>query len=119
MTATGRRTSWRTSPWRRRGISARSAGRRWTCAGESRWGRSSSWGRSTRRTWGRTSWARGGGGRGAGAVYEQLREAGLEVLYDDREETPGVKFNDADLLGMPLRLTVSPRTLAKGSGGLK
>jgi prolyl-tRNA synthetase len=45
-------------------------------------------------------------------LYEGLRAAGLEVLYDDREETPGVKFNDADLLGMPLRATVSPRNLA-------
>jgi len=37
------------------------------------------------------------------------------VLYDDREETPGVKFNDADLLGAPLRVTISPRTMEKES----
>jgi prolyl-tRNA synthetase len=41
------------------------------------------------------------------------------VLFDDRQESPGVKFNDADLLGMPLRLTVSPRTLEKDSVELK
>jgi prolyl-tRNA synthetase len=47
-------------------------------------------------------------------LYEGLQAAGLSVLYDDREESPGVKFNDADLLGMPLRVTVSPRNLANG-----
>ncbi|HEX9075127.1 MAG TPA: His/Gly/Thr/Pro-type tRNA ligase C-terminal domain-containing protein, partial [Anaerolineae bacterium] len=36
------------------------------------------------------------------------------VLYDDREETPGVKFNDADLIGLPLRLTVGGRSLKQG-----
>jgi len=45
-------------------------------------------------------------------LYEELQSAGLSALLDDREETPGVKFNDADLLGMPLRVTVSPRNLA-------
>ncbi|TET46828.1 MAG: proline--tRNA ligase, partial [Dehalococcoidia bacterium] len=44
-------------------------------------------------------------------LYRELQSAGLEVLFDDREESPGVKFNDADLLGIPLRVTVSPRTL--------
>ncbi len=48
-------------------------------------------------------------------LYAGLQAGGLEVLYDDRDETPGVKFKDADLLGMPLRVTVSPRTLEKGS----
>jgi len=52
-------------------------------------------------------------------LYERLQSAGIEVLFDDREETPGVKFNDADLLGVPLRVTVSPRTLEKGSLELK
>src|SRR3989304_4009574 len=51
----------------------------------------------------------------ADELYAGLQADGLEVLYDDRDETPGVKFNDADLLGMPLRVTVSPRTLEKGS----
>jgi prolyl-tRNA synthetase len=48
-------------------------------------------------------------------LYERLQAEGLTVLYDDRDETPGVKFNDADLLGMPVRVTVSPRTLERGS----
>ncbi len=48
-------------------------------------------------------------------LYEELSAAGIAALYDDRDETPGVKFNDADLLGMPLRVTVSPRNLEKAS----
>ncbi|MFP3899033.1 MAG: proline--tRNA ligase [Dehalococcoidia bacterium] len=44
-------------------------------------------------------------------IYQELQEQGIAVLFDDRQESPGVKFNDADLLGMPLRLTLSPRTL--------
>ena len=43
----------------------------------------------------------------------------MEVLFDDRQESPGVKFNDADLLGIPIRLTISPRTLEKNSGEVK
>lgn len=46
----------------------------------------------------------------AEAIYHQLVEAGVEVLWDDRNESPGVKFADADLLGIPVRLVVSPRT---------
>jgi len=52
-------------------------------------------------------------------LYTELTMQGIEVLYDDREESPGVKFNDADLLGMPVRVTVSPRTLEKNSVELK
>lgn len=52
-------------------------------------------------------------------IYGRLLKEGLEVLYDDRIESAGVKFNDADLLGMPLRLTVSPRTLQKKSVEVK
>jgi prolyl-tRNA synthetase len=52
-------------------------------------------------------------------LYDDLRAAGVDVLYDDREESPGVKFNDADLLGMPLRVTLSQRTLEKGSAELR
>ncbi len=48
-------------------------------------------------------------------VYQSLEKEGVEVLFDDRDESPGVKFNDADLLGMPLRLTLSPRTLKSQS----
>ena len=43
-------------------------------------------------------------------VYEQLLKAGIEVLWDDRDESAGVKFADADLIGNPVRLVVSPRT---------
>ncbi len=55
----------------------------------------------------------------AGNLYDRLQSEGIETLYDDREESPGVKFNDADLLGMPIRLTVSPRNLKSGSVELK
>ncbi len=48
-------------------------------------------------------------------IYQELQKEGIEVLFDDREESPGVKFNDADLLGIPLRLTLSPRTLQSQS----
>jgi len=44
-------------------------------------------------------------------LYQDLRSAGIEVLFDDREAAPGVKFKDADLIGLPLRLTISPRSL--------
>jgi prolyl-tRNA synthetase len=50
----------------------------------------------------------------AESLYADLQAAGIEVLYDDRDESPGVKFNDADLIGLPLRLTVSERALAQG-----
>jgi prolyl-tRNA synthetase len=52
-------------------------------------------------------------------LYSDLTARGLEVLYDDRHESPGVKFNDADLLGIPLRVTISPRTLEKDSVEVK
>ncbi|MDF1520672.1 MAG: proline--tRNA ligase [Brevefilum sp.] len=47
-------------------------------------------------------------------LYQALCEAGLEPLYDDRDERAGVKFNDADLIGLPLRITVSSRSLQNG-----
>jgi len=50
----------------------------------------------------------------ADALYAELLDNGVEVLYDDRDESPGVKFNDSDLLGLPLRLVVSPRNLRQG-----
>ena len=50
----------------------------------------------------------------AEALYDELTAAGVEVLFDDRDERPGVKFNDADLIGVPLRLTVSRRSLKNG-----
>jgi prolyl-tRNA synthetase len=52
-------------------------------------------------------------------LYADLEARGLEVLLDDRQESPGVKFNDADLIGVPLRLVVSPRTLKSKSAELK
>ena len=48
-------------------------------------------------------------------IYRELEEEGIEVLFDDRDDSAGVKFNDADLLGIPLRLTLSPRTLQSHS----
>ncbi len=50
-------------------------------------------------------------------LYAELQTAGYEILFDDRDESPGVKFNDADLLGMPIRLTVSDR--ARSQGGVE
>ena len=47
-------------------------------------------------------------------LYQTLSESGIEVLYDDREETPGVKFKDADLIGIPLRVTLGEKNLKKG-----
>jgi len=50
----------------------------------------------------------------ADAMYERLTDAGVEVLYDDRDESPGVKLTDAELIGVPTIVTVSPRSLAAG-----
>ena len=47
-------------------------------------------------------------------LYTLLQQEHIEVLYDDRDESPGVKFNDADLIGIPIRLTVSERALKQG-----
>ena len=52
-------------------------------------------------------------------LYEKLVNAGLDVLYDDRRESPGIKFNDADLIGIPIRLTVSESTMKQGGVELK
>jgi prolyl-tRNA synthetase len=52
-------------------------------------------------------------------LYMELQAAGIEVLYDDRDESPGVKFNDSDLIGLPIRLTVSERALAQGGVEMK
>ncbi len=51
--------------------------------------------------------------RVADALYDALREKGVEVLYDDRDERPGVKFKDADLVGFPVRVVVGARSLAE------
>jgi len=47
-------------------------------------------------------------------IYQELLDQQVEVLFDDREETPGVKFKDADLLGIPLRITLGEKNLKKG-----
>ena len=52
-------------------------------------------------------------------IYAQLQEVGIEILYDDRDERAGVKFNDADLLGVPIRLTVGARGVKSGIVELK
>ena len=54
------------------------------------------------------------GAREAGARYDELKAAGVEVLYDDRDERPGKKFADAELMGIPYRLTVSDRLVEAG-----
>lgn len=53
------------------------------------------------------------------SLYLSLQGQGTEVLYDDRDESAGVKFNDADLMGMPIRITVSERSLKQGGAELK
>ena len=58
-------------------------------------------------------------GEAAERVYESLEAAGIGVLFDDRGERPGVQFADADLIGLPLRLTVSERSLSAGGVELK
>ena len=53
--------------------------------------------------------------RVADKVYEDLKKAGVEVIYDDRNISAGVMFSDADLLGVPLRIVVSPKTLERNA----
>jgi prolyl-tRNA synthetase len=60
-----------------------------------------------------------GGEETAERLYADLQSANVEVLYDDRDERAGVKFNDADLIGIPIRLTVSKRSLEAGGVELK
>jgi prolyl-tRNA synthetase len=52
-------------------------------------------------------------------LYGDLTAAGIEVLYDDRDERPGVKFKDADLVGIPFRIAVGKKGLAEGVVELK
>ncbi len=52
--------------------------------------------------------------RTAEELYAQLQEKGADVLFDDRDERPGVKFKDADLIGIPVRVTVGAKSLADG-----
>jgi|CZKU01.1.fsa_nt_gi prolyl-tRNA synthetase len=55
----------------------------------------------------------------ARTLYDALEAAGVEVLWDDRDERPGVKFKDADLIGIPLRITLGAKGLAAGQVELK
>ncbi len=55
----------------------------------------------------------------ADSLYDTLRKEGFDVLYDDREASPGVKFNDADLIGVPWRITVGGRSLKQGGVEVK
>jgi len=52
-------------------------------------------------------------------LHQEMEAAGLEVLLDDRDERPGVKFKDADLLGLPLRVVVGPKTLAQNQAEVR
>jgi prolyl-tRNA synthetase len=52
-------------------------------------------------------------------IYAKLTSSGVEVLYDDRDERPGVKFKDADLIGIPLRIVVGAKNLVEGKVELK
>ena len=47
-------------------------------------------------------------------MLDELQQRGIEVLYDDRKERPGVKFKDADLIGIPIRVVVGQKGLAEG-----
>jgi prolyl-tRNA synthetase len=53
------------------------------------------------------------------AIYARLKERGLEVLFDDRDERAGVKFKDADLIGIPIRITVGAKRLKEGNVEVK
>jgi prolyl-tRNA synthetase len=55
----------------------------------------------------------------ADALARDLEARGVDVLWDDRDERPGVKFKDADLIGVPLRVTIGPKTLASNACELK
>ena len=57
--------------------------------------------------------------RGAEELYQKLRAEGLEPLLDDRTESPGVKFKDADLIGCPVQVTVGRRGLERGVAEVK
>ncbi len=52
-------------------------------------------------------------------VYAELTKAGLEVLWDDRDQAPGVKFKDADLLGLPIRVTIGKRSIEAGTADVR
>jgi prolyl-tRNA synthetase len=51
--------------------------------------------------------------------YAELTAGGVDVILDDRDERPGVKFKDADLVGFPIRLAIGEKSLAKGEVEIK
>lgn len=55
----------------------------------------------------------------ADKIYRELQDAGIDVLIDDRDLRPGVKFNDADLIGLPIRITIGDKSLKDGNVELK
>jgi len=57
--------------------------------------------------------------KAAEKLHKDLQKKGVEVLYDDRAKSPGEKFTDADLIGIPVRIVISRRTLKKNSVEIK
>lgn len=55
----------------------------------------------------------------AESIYQQLTEAGVDVILDDRDERPGVKFKDSELIGFPIRIGIGDRSLAEGEVEIK
>jgi prolyl-tRNA synthetase len=55
----------------------------------------------------------------ANALYDELQGKGLEVVFDDRKVRAGFKFKDADLIGVPVRVTISAKTIEEGSVEIK
>jgi len=55
----------------------------------------------------------------AESISADLQQAGVEILLDDRDERPGIKFKDADLIGLPFRITIGPKSLERGCVELK
>ncbi len=53
------------------------------------------------------------------ALYEDMKKAGIEVIFDDRDASPGFKFSDCDLMGIPIRVVVSPRSLANNEAEIQ
>ena len=53
------------------------------------------------------------------ALYENMKKAGIEVIFDDRDASPGFKFSDCDLMGIPIRVVVSPRSLANSEAEIQ
>jgi prolyl-tRNA synthetase len=57
--------------------------------------------------------------KAAESIYEELGRLGVDVLIDDRDVRAGVKFNDADLIGIPYRITLGPRGVTRGIAEIK